>query len=156
MRRREDEDLRPRPVGPGDRAPSEVLLIRPPAREPLPALLNRALRNSYRFDNPSAARLVSPGRSRSPGSISRARSRSMRPTRTRPRRENPMNAPGGRLALAKALVILLALGGPLPAAAQAVKLTVGYQPYDTISYSAVVIRGLELWKKHLPPGSTVE
>jgi len=40
--------------------------------------------------------------------------------------------------------------------AEPVSLTVGYQPYDTISYSAVVIRGLELWKKHLPPGSTVD
>ena len=41
-------------------------------------------------------------------------------------------------------------------AAEPVKLTVGYQPYDTISYSAVVIRALELWKKYLPPGSEVE
>jgi NitT/TauT family transport system substrate-binding protein len=41
-------------------------------------------------------------------------------------------------------------------AADAVKLTVGYQPYDTISYSAVVIRALDLWKKYLPPGSEVE
>lgn len=40
-------------------------------------------------------------------------------------------------------------------AAEPANLTVGYQPYDTISYSAVVIRGLELWKKHLPAGSTV-
>ena len=67
-----------------------------------------------------------------------------------------MNATGRRLALAKVLLFSLALGAPLAASAQAVKLTVGYQPYDTISYSAVVIRGLELWKKHLPPGSTVE
>src|SRR4051812_21075239 len=41
-------------------------------------------------------------------------------------------------------------------AAQPVRLVVGYQPYDTISYSAVVIRALELWKKNLPPGSEVE
>jgi ABC-type taurine transport system substrate-binding protein len=41
-------------------------------------------------------------------------------------------------------------------AAEPVKLVVGYQPYDTISYSAVVIRALGLWKKHLPPGSEVE
>ena len=41
-------------------------------------------------------------------------------------------------------------------AAEPIKLTVGYQPYDTISYSAAVIRGLELWKKYLPPGSEVE
>ena len=40
--------------------------------------------------------------------------------------------------------------------AEPVSLTVGYQPYDTISYSAVVIRGLELGKKQLPPGSTVD
>lgn len=37
-----------------------------------------------------------------------------------------------------------------------IQLVVGYQPYDTISYSAAVIRALELWKKYLPPGSTVE
>jgi NitT/TauT family transport system substrate-binding protein len=41
-------------------------------------------------------------------------------------------------------------------AADPVKLVVGYQPYDTISYSAVVIRALGLWKKYLPPGSEVE
>jgi len=50
-------------------------------------------------------------------------------------------------------VSLLSVAG---AAQQPVQLTVGYQPYDTISYSAVVIRGLELWKKYLPPGSTVQ
>lgn len=52
--------------------------------------------------------------------------------------------------------LTLALAPHMAGAADPVKLTVGYQPYDTISYSAVVIRGLELWKKHLPPGSTVE
>src|SRR5712692_4709078 len=59
-----------------------------------------------------------------------------------------------RVALS-ALVIgcLQALGAT---AAEPVKLVVGYQPYDTISYSAVVIRALDLWKKHLPPGSEVE
>jgi NitT/TauT family transport system substrate-binding protein len=41
-------------------------------------------------------------------------------------------------------------------AAEPVHLVVGYQPYDTISYSAAVIRDKELWKKHLPSGSTVE
>ena len=41
-------------------------------------------------------------------------------------------------------------------AAEAVKLVVGYQPYDTISYSAVVIRATNMWKKYLPPGSEVE
>lgn len=42
------------------------------------------------------------------------------------------------------------------AAADPIKLTVGYQPYDTISYSAAVIRANQLWKKYLPPGSEVE
>ncbi|MDY7547713.1 ABC transporter substrate-binding protein [Glaciimonas sp. CA11.2] len=39
---------------------------------------------------------------------------------------------------------------------QPVHLVVGYQPYDTVSYSAAVIRGLALWKKFLPAGSEVE
>src|SRR5438552_10431979 len=54
------------------------------------------------------------------------------------------------------LILLAALAAGTAAAAEPVKLVVGYQPYDTISYSAVVIRALELWKKHLPPGSEVE
>lgn len=37
-----------------------------------------------------------------------------------------------------------------------VHLIVGYQPYYTESWSGVVINGKELWKKHLPEGSTVE
>ena len=37
-----------------------------------------------------------------------------------------------------------------------VKLVVGYQPDDAISYSAAVIRALDLWKKYLPAGSEVE
>ena len=55
----------------------------------------------------------------------------------------------------KRILVLLAVLGMGNAGAQPVKLVVGYQPYDTISYSAVVIRALELWKKHLPPGSEV-
>ncbi len=54
------------------------------------------------------------------------------------------------------VMLVLSLAPHIAHAADPVKLVVGYQPYDTISYSAVVIRGLELWKKHLPPGSTVE
>ena len=63
-----------------------------------------------------------------------------------------------RSACAGILLIVAAIGFPMrtAGAAEAVKLTVGYQPYDTISYSAVVIRALELWKKYLPPGSEVE
>jgi NitT/TauT family transport system substrate-binding protein len=56
---------------------------------------------------------------------------------------------------------VIALGVALLAPAQGfgadpVKLTVGYQPYDTISYSAAVIRATDLWKKYLPPGSEVD
>lgn len=53
--------------------------------------------------------------------------------------------------------------GIVPASAQKygkpgdpVKLTVGYQPYYTQSWSGVVINGMELWKRHLPKGSEVE
>src|SRR6516162_2153491 len=53
-------------------------------------------------------------------------------------------------------ILVLSVAPHIAQAAEPVNLTVGYQPYDTISYSAVVIRGLELWKKYLPPGSTVE
>lgn len=52
--------------------------------------------------------------------------------------------------------MVLALASTKVGAAEPVHLVVGYQPYDTISYSAAVIRAKELWKKHLPPGSTVE
>ena len=37
-----------------------------------------------------------------------------------------------------------------------IHLVVGYQPYYTESWSGVVMREKELWKKYLPPGSTVE
>lgn len=37
-----------------------------------------------------------------------------------------------------------------------VHLVVGYQPYYTQSWSGVVMRGKELWKKYLPAGSTVD
>jgi sulfonate transport system substrate-binding protein len=39
---------------------------------------------------------------------------------------------------------------------EAVHLTVGYQPYYTEAWSGAVVNGLRLWKKHLPPGSTVD
>jgi NitT/TauT family transport system substrate-binding protein len=56
----------------------------------------------------------------------------------------------------KRVVFWIALMAGGSAGAQPVRLVVGYQPYDTISYSAVVIRATELWKKYLPPGSEVE
>jgi NitT/TauT family transport system substrate-binding protein len=37
-----------------------------------------------------------------------------------------------------------------------VQLSVGYQPYYSEAWSAVVMNGLSLWKKYLPPQSTVE
>jgi NitT/TauT family transport system substrate-binding protein len=37
-----------------------------------------------------------------------------------------------------------------------VHLTVGYQPYYAEAWSGVVVNGLGLWKKYLPPGSTVD
>lgn len=37
-----------------------------------------------------------------------------------------------------------------------VNLVVGYQPYYTQSWSGVVVHGKELWKKHLPKGSTAK
>ncbi len=39
---------------------------------------------------------------------------------------------------------------------EAIDLVVGYQPYYTESWSGVVNNGLELWKKYLPEGSSVE
>ncbi|HVZ89907.1 MAG TPA: ABC transporter substrate-binding protein [Polyangia bacterium] len=58
-------------------------------------------------------------------------------------------------------------GGPTPAASTAesasygkpgepIHLTVGYQPYYTEAWSGAVVNGLQLWKKHLPAGSTVD
>ena len=37
-----------------------------------------------------------------------------------------------------------------------VHLVVGYQPYYSESWSGAVIDGLQLWKRYLPPGSTVQ
>ena len=52
--------------------------------------------------------------------------------------------------------LLLLGGGEFVKATEPVNITVGYQPYDTISYSAAVIKAMDLWKKHLPAGSKVE
>jgi NitT/TauT family transport system substrate-binding protein len=67
-----------------------------------------------------------------------------------------MNAHTKTAILALTLIIFNAIPLTAVRAAEPVKLTVGYQPYDTISYSAAVIRALGLWKKYLPPGSEVE
>ncbi|ORW59216.1 ABC transporter substrate-binding protein [Mycobacterium parmense] len=47
-------------------------------------------------------------------------------------------------------------GNDVGAAGGPVHLTVGYQPYYTEAWSAVVLRGKEFWKKYLPAGSTVD
>jgi NitT/TauT family transport system substrate-binding protein len=56
----------------------------------------------------------------------------------------PASAPGGAAA-AK-------YGKP----GEPIQLVVGYQPYYSEAWSGIVVNGLELWKKHLPPGSSVE
>lgn len=42
-------------------------------------------------------------------------------------------------------------GGPEP-----VHLTIGYQPYYAEAWGGLVVKDKELWKKYLPPGSTVD
>ncbi len=67
------------------------------------------------------------------------------------------------LALCPMLAIGALAAGPAAHAAsdfgkkgEPVKLVIGYQPYYTESWSGVVVNGKELWKKHLPAGSTAE
>ncbi len=52
------------------------------------------------------------------------------------------------------LTALLAVVIPTPALAE--KFVVGYQPYDTISYQAIVNQELGLWKKYVPAGTEIE
>ncbi len=65
--------------------------------------------------------------------------------------------------LASMMMAFAAVAAPLAAVAQdfgkpgePIKLVVGYQPYYAQAWSAAVMRGKEMWKKYLPPGSTVE
>ncbi|MCL4490748.1 MAG: ABC transporter substrate-binding protein [Nitrospirae bacterium] len=41
-------------------------------------------------------------------------------------------------------------------AAEPIKIVVGWQPYDTISYQVAIIQELKLWKKYMPEGVQVE
>ncbi len=41
-------------------------------------------------------------------------------------------------------------------AAEQVKIVVGWQPYDTISYQVAIIQELKLWKKYMPEGVEIE
>ena len=62
------------------------------------------------------------------------------------------------------MVAALAIGGASTTQAKVgfgkpgekVDLVIGYQPYYTESWSGVVINGQNLWKKHLPAGSSAK
>ena len=41
-------------------------------------------------------------------------------------------------------------------AAEPVQITYGYHPYWTGAWYGVIVKNKELWKKYLPPGSTVK
>lgn len=67
--------------------------------------------------------------------------------------------------LCSAVTAVFAAGAALSASAadkdygkpgEPIDLVIGYQPYYTQSWSGVVMRGQELWKKYLPEGSNVE
>ena len=65
---------------------------------------------------------------------------------------------------ASAAVALITFGATAPATAKVgfgkpgepVNLVIGYQPYYTESWSGVVLNGKQMWKKHLPKGSTAK
>ena len=52
------------------------------------------------------------------------------------------------------LALLLSLGVAPALAAQ--KFTIGFQPFDTISYQVIVNKELGLWKKYVPAGTELE
>jgi len=66
----------------------------------------------------------------------------------------PAPAPGAAAtpAAPDAAVAPISYGNP----GEPIHLTIGFQPYYTEAWSAGVVNGRELWKKHLPPGSTVD
>jgi NitT/TauT family transport system substrate-binding protein len=63
-----------------------------------------------------------------------------------------------RIGLLSALTCLLALAPAhsIGQGAAPVHLVIGYQPYYSGAWSALVVKEQELWKKYLPPGSTVD
>jgi NitT/TauT family transport system substrate-binding protein len=71
-----------------------------------------------------------------------------------------------KLAAFAAILVALALaasgcggsaeGDDLGSEGKPVHLTVGYQPYYSEAWSALVLKNQELWKEYLPEGSTVE
>jgi len=60
-----------------------------------------------------------------------------------------------RISLLLCAVFLLALGS-VQGAVAAQKFTIGFQPYDTISYQVIVNAELGLWKKYMPAGYELE
>ena len=58
--------------------------------------------------------------------------------------------------VALALASAAAMGKDYGKQGTPIKLTIGYQPYYTQAWSAVIQKEMELWKKYLPAGSTVE
>jgi len=63
---------------------------------------------------------------------------------------------GIQMRLSKLLYTVIALLLLSAAPAMAEKFIVGYQPYDTISYQAIVNQELGLWKKYVPAGTEFE
>jgi NitT/TauT family transport system substrate-binding protein len=64
-------------------------------------------------------------------------------------------------ALAGAFALALGLGVAVErvraaAPPQPVQLVIGYQPYYAGAWGALVVKERELWKKYLPPGSTID
>ena len=56
----------------------------------------------------------------------------------------------------KVLGALAVTVGLLAGPAAAEKFVVGFQPYDTISYQAIINAELGLWKKYTPAGTEIE
>ena len=56
----------------------------------------------------------------------------------------------------RVLVIALFLIAVMTVPALAEKFTIGFQPYDTISYQVIVNAELGLWKKYMPEGTELE
>jgi NitT/TauT family transport system substrate-binding protein len=65
---------------------------------------------------------------------------------------------GARRVMLFAVTLIMAIVLSVPAgyAAEPVKITVGWQPYDTISYQVAIIQEMKLWQKYMPAGVEVE
>ena len=62
-----------------------------------------------------------------------------------------------RRAVWQSALLSVILGNSLLAtAAEPIKIVVGWQPYDTISYQVAIIQELKLWKKYMPEGVEIE